>query len=178
MPRGSVVATVSVLVLLLGCGPSVQRMRPNNPLSGLSFQVAEFDVSEADIVSFDGSSAMFGIEVAQKIAEGLREAGVDAQVTPRESARLGKAIVRGKVTLVDGGSRALRYWIGFGAGATKFGVNGQVTDATGRVLGRFADERRSGFGMFGGDTETLLHRCVKSVGYDVANMITTGEYRQ
>ncbi len=31
--------------------------------------------------------------------------------------------------------------------------------------------------MFGGDTAALMHRCVDEVGDDVADVITTGNYR-
>ncbi len=86
-------------------------------------------------------------------------------------------IVEGQVTTIDGGSCALRYFISFGAGATRSGVRGKALRAGGQTLGEFTDERRSGFGMFGGDTETLMHRCVETVGYDIASMITTSEYK-
>jgi hypothetical protein len=172
------VAALLMLALVAGCGPSVEKIAPTSPISGLKTQVAEFDMSSVRVSSYEVATDAFGLEVAQKVAQALHEGGVDADTSPRGAPAMGKVMVEGQVTLIDGGSRALRYWVGFGAGATKFAVRGRVRTADGKVLGEFSDERRSGFGMFGGDTETLMHRCVESVAYDVANMIITGEYRQ
>jgi hypothetical protein len=132
----------------------------------------------AQVASYEEPTNGYGMEAAQQLAEALREAGVNAEAVPRGGSRGAAATVVGQVTKIDGGSRALRYWISFGAGATQFAVRGQVRRADGQVLGEFADERRSGWGMFGGDTATLMHRCVTEVGHDVANMITTGQYTQ
>lgn len=81
----------------------------------------------------------------------------------------GTLIVRGKVLTMDPGSRAARYWAGFGAGAARAEVSGEVVDAaTGKVLLRFKQERRSGVGVAGGDYVKLMQRNLRTIGEDVA----------
>jgi hypothetical protein len=71
---------------------------------------------------------------------------------------------------MDPGSRAARYWAGFGAGAARTKVEGELVDAaSGRVLLRFTQERRSGVGMAGGGYASLLRRNLEAIGEDVGN---------
>jgi len=46
----------------------------------------------------------------------------------------------------------------------------------GNRIGAFADERRSGWGMFGGSGENLLQRDLREVAEDVGEMVATGDY--
>ena len=72
----------------------------------------------------------------------------------------------------DPGSQAARYWGGFGAGAAKVGITGEIIDGrTNKVLVRFTQERRSGFGLFGGGYRELLARSMRQIGGDVAGLI-------
>ena len=49
------------------------------------------------------------------------------------------------------GSRAARYWAGFGAGSAWVKINGEIVDAkTGNALLRFAQQRVGAMGLFGG----------------------------
>lgn len=81
----------------------------------------------------------------------------------------GTLVVRTKVLTLDPGSRAARYWAGFGAGAARAEVSGEVVDAaTGKVLLRFKQERRSGVGVAGGDYVKLMQRNLRTIGEDVA----------
>src|SRR5213595_855565 len=59
-------------------------------------------------------------------------------------------VIRARLIKVDPGSQAARFWVGFGAGAVKIAMIGEIIDAaSGKVLVRFAQERRSSFGAFG-----------------------------
>jgi Domain of unknown function (DUF4410) len=81
-------------------------------------------------------------------------------------------VVRARITKSDPGSQAARYWGGFGAGAAKIGIAGEIVDGgSGKVLVRFAQERRSGFGLFGGGYRELLDRTMRQIGGDVAGLI-------
>jgi hypothetical protein len=81
-------------------------------------------------------------------------------------------IIRARLTKVDPGSQAARYW-GFGAGAVKIAMVGEIIDgASQKTLLRFAQERRSGFGMFGGGYATLFERTAHQIGGDVAGLIS------
>lgn len=80
--------------------------------------------------------------------------------------------IRGKIELMDPGSQAARYWVGFGAGASKTGISGEIVDAaTGEVLIRFEQERRSGVGSAGGDYEELFDRNLVQIGEDIAGLL-------
>jgi hypothetical protein len=108
----------------------------------------------------------------EKLIEGLRE-HVKVSVAGGEGAKdAGTLILRGKVTLMDPGSRAARYWASFGAGAARTEIECQIVDAaSGDVLVRFKQERRSGFGVGGGSYESVLTRNLKQLGEDVASIL-------
>jgi hypothetical protein len=81
-------------------------------------------------------------------------------------------VVRARLTKVDPGSQAARYFVGFGAGAVKIAMVGELIDgASGKVLVRFAQERRSGFGAFGGGYGALFERTARELGEDVGEVI-------
>jgi hypothetical protein len=81
----------------------------------------------------------------------------------------GTLIVRTKILNLDPGSKAARYWAGFGAGAARAEVSSEVVDAaTGKVLFRFKQERRSGVGVAGGDYVKLMQRNLRAIGEDMA----------
>jgi hypothetical protein len=108
---------------------------------------------------------------AGPFAEGLTgELGGKIAVSQGSGGKAGGTlIVRNKVLNLDPGSRAARYWAGFGAGAARAEVSGEVVDAaTGKVLLRFKQERRSGVGMAGGDYVKLMQRNLRTIGEDMA----------
>jgi hypothetical protein len=81
-------------------------------------------------------------------------------------------VVRARLTKVDPGSQAARYWGGFGAGAVKIELTGEIIDAASRkVLVGFKQERRSGFGMFGGGYGELFTRTARQIGGDIADLL-------
>lgn len=81
-------------------------------------------------------------------------------------------VIRGKVLKMDPGSKAARYWAGFGAGAASAKIEGELVDAkTNQVLARFTQERRSAAGAFGGDYQELMQRNLNAIGEDVAAII-------
>ena len=107
--------------------------------------------------------------------QGLR-GSVDPKVTLSEKAGKsdGTLVVRGKVLEMDPGSKAARYWAGFGAGAARTKIEGEIVDAhTGEVLARFTQERRSGVGVMGGDYQELMQRNLNAIGEDVAAILKT-----
>jgi hypothetical protein len=81
-------------------------------------------------------------------------------------------VVRARVTKLDPGSRAARYWASFGAGAVKIAMTGEIIDAsTKKTLVRFRQERRSGFGAFGGGYDELFTRTARQIGGDIAGLV-------
>lgn len=84
----------------------------------------------------------------------------------------GTLIIRARMTKLDPGSRAARYWAGFGAGAVKIQMVGEIVDGSSKkVLVRFKQERRSGFGAFGGGYEELFTRTARQIGGDIASLV-------
>src|SRR5205807_9806708 len=81
-------------------------------------------------------------------------------------------VIRARLTKVDPGSQAARYFIGFGAGAVKIAIVGEIIDrSSGKVLVRFAQERRSGFAAFGGGYGELFQRTARQLGGDIGELI-------
>src|SRR3954451_3362310 len=80
-------------------------------------------------------------------------------------------VIRARLTKVDPGSQAARVWVGFGAGAVKIAMIGEIVDAaSGKVLVRFAQERRSSFGALG-SYGPLFERTARELGEDVGTII-------
>jgi Domain of unknown function (DUF4410) len=80
-------------------------------------------------------------------------------------------VVRARLTKIDPGSQAARYFVGFGAGAVKIAIAGEIVDSSGKVLVRFAQERRSAFGAFGGGYGELFRRTAHQIGGDIGELI-------
>lgn len=111
---------------------------------------------------------------AEPFVAGLRDklGRTNMEVTPGKGGGAGTLVIRARITKSDPGSQAARYFGGFGAGAAKVGVSGEIIDGgSGKTLLRFAQERRSGVGMFGGGYRELLDRSLKQIGGDVAGLL-------
>jgi hypothetical protein len=81
-------------------------------------------------------------------------------------------VIVARLTKLDPGSQAARYFGSFGAGAVKVQMTGDIVDARSRkVLIRFKQERRSGFGMFGGGYGELFIRTARQIGGDIAGLL-------
>jgi len=168
------VAVISLVAVIAGCGGAKSR---HGATGGSKILVREFDMSGAQVTAYERATNGFGLEFAQALAKNLNESGFDADAVPRGAAvPTDVMLVHGDVVKIDGGNRALRYTVGFGAGAAEFRVRGKVVGQSGDTVGQFATSRRAGVGAFGGDTESLMHRCVESVADDVADMVASGKY--
>lgn len=110
-------------------------------------------------------------DVESPLIEGLRPElpGVAVERQGEEApAGDGVLLLRGRVVEMDPGSRAARYWASFGAGAARTKLEGELVDAaSGRVLLRFTQERRSGVGVGGGSYVNLLQRNLRAIGEDL-----------
>jgi hypothetical protein len=105
--------------------------------------------------------------LARGLEEELDSKTIDVEASDKKGA--GVLVVTGVVEAMNPGSKAARYWGGFGAGAAGTRLAIEVKDgATGAVLLRITQERRSGVGAFGGDYEELLNRNLEAIGADVA----------
>lgn len=88
-----------------------------------------------------------------------------------ESAPTGALIVEGKFVTLDPGSRAKRYFAGFGAGKSSVQVAGVVKDASGKTLATFEQRRIGAMGMGGGDSLGKLMADSRSIGEDIAKFL-------
>lgn len=103
--------------------------------------------------------------------KGVKKGVPDAAVAEAQPGGSRVLIVRGKVTLLEPGSRAKRMWVGYGAGASRAAITGEIVDGqSGEVLARFTQERRSGFDHFAGYEEIMV-RNVIAIGEDVGNLL-------
>jgi hypothetical protein len=171
---------------LIACGPKAPSVSTPGTASlgrlvrGSPIAVQAFAIADGAIVSYARPTDAFGPIVSEQIARELRDRGHDARAIatrPAGAASSGVLVV-GTITMLDGGSRALRYWVGFGAGAVKLGVTGEVIGSDGERIGTFREERWSAVGRFGGESQDLLEKCARTLGADIAEMIDTGDYRQ
>jgi hypothetical protein len=183
LPAGLAAVPGVALVLLAACGPKAPPVSTASvgPLvRGSQVTVEEFTVADDAILSYRGPRDALGLILAEQVARELRERGHDARAIAARAVAPASAPVRvvGRITMLDGGSRGLRYWVGFGAGAAKLGVAGDVIGAGGARVGTFSDERWSAVGRFGGASQDLLEKCARTLGADIAEMIDTGEYRR
>jgi hypothetical protein len=80
-------------------------------------------------------------------------------------------VLSGKFTEVDPGSRAKRYFVGFGSGKSGVTVEGSVSDAKGATLVTFQQRRVGVMGAFGGDSLKKLTADTKDIGEDLAKFL-------
>lgn len=79
----------------------------------------------------------------------------------------------GVITRLGAGNRALRYMVGFGAGASKAQIETRLVDAeSGRLVVATADRREASFGIFGGDSEEHLREAFSDMARDYARMLS------
>jgi hypothetical protein len=139
------------------------------------FDTSATPLPEASDNSYEPARRVLA-QVANSFVEGFSEALPKPQAAVVEAGKEagpGTLVVRGKVTTMDPGSKAARYWGGFGAGAARTEISGEVVDGgSGKVLLRFLQERRSGWGLFGGDYEKLMNRNLRAIGGDLAGTLT------
>jgi len=175
----ALLCAASFLVACAGqSGPSGPQQAESSRfrLSGQAISVLEFSLARA-MVTYNAPYDTFGLAIAEEIAAELRKRGHQAEAVPAGGEVKGSILVMGDVERIDAGSRSTRYFVGFGAGSAKFGVDGSVKEAQGGEVATFSDERWSGFGVFGGSSTSLVRKCLRAVGQDVAKMIDTGQYR-
>jgi len=81
--------------------------------------------------------------------------------------------LEGTISRLAPGSRALRYFVGFGAGRSKAQAEMRFVDAqSGQVVMVTADRRVAAYGVFGGDSEDHLKESFGDMARDLARFLT------
>lgn len=112
--------------------------------------------------------------LADALVAAVKEQGgfKGAQVAGGDSAGDDALIVEGEFTELDPGSRAKRYFVGFGAGKAAVAVAGTVKDTKGTLLANFKQRRVASMGVAGGDSVKKMTDDCKSIGEDIAKFLS------
>jgi len=112
---------------------------------------------------------LLSASISVKLKESKRFGGVSTDVASASTPN--SITVDGKFLTINPGSRAKRYWVGFGAGRSGVYVAGRVLDSHGNVLAEFQQGRHSGIGTYGGSYVKFLTDDVEDIGEDIANFL-------
>jgi hypothetical protein len=143
--------------------------------------VRPFSATDADIVNGEKKEETKKMQVdapkmiADELAAKLKEFGGFASISVLEAGATPPAdaiVVEGKFTEMDPGSRAKRYFVGYGAGKSAVTAEGAVKSADGTVLATFTQRRVGTMGVGGGDSMKKLTSDTKSIGEDVAKFLS------
>jgi len=113
--------------------------------------------------------------LAEALVASLKEAGSfkGANVAGSEAGDAANTlVVEGTFTEMDPGSRAKRYFVGFGAGKAAVAVSGTVKDGNGTLLATFKQRRVGAMGVAGGDSVKKMTDDCKSIGEDIAKFLS------
>ena len=154
--------------------------------TNLTVLVRPFDASAADL----GTGAKDGKETRQQEAQTMKSEGPRVLAErlvatleksgPFKAVRVMKAdeavpegawVIEGKFVTIDPGSRAKRYFAGFGAGKSSVTVTGAVKDSSGREAAVFEQRRIGTMGMGGGDSLGKLMSDSRNIGEDIAKFL-------
>ncbi len=122
-------------------------------------------------------AALFPVALQSEMVARLRATGLfdrvvnlsETQFSPGDQPALR---LEGTITKLDPGSRALRYMVGFGAGAAKAQAETRLIDVqTGNVMVVTADRREAYFGIFGGDSEDHMREALSDMARDYARFM-------
>ena len=97
---------------------------------------------------------------------------VEAQSSTAPATSGNVLLVRVKITELNPGSQAARYWVGFGAGASTSAFQGEVADSTnGQALVKFQNAKNRSMGAFGGGYTELLTDQIVTAGQDIGVLL-------
>ena len=164
----------------------IQLFVPKLERTDIPVVMVAFDASAADL----GTGGKDGKDARQQEAQTMQNEGprvlgerfvatlqelgpykVVRTLKPGEAKPDDALIVEGKFLTLDPGSRAKRYFAGFGAGKSSVKVSGSVKDAAGRTLATFEQRRIGTMGMGGGDSLGKLLSDSRSIGDDIGKFL-------
>ena len=143
--------------------------------------IRPFSATDADIVNGDKKDETKKMQVtAPDILDGvfvskLKAMGPFTDVSALAAGATppaGSMVVEGKFTEMDPGSRAKRYFVGYGAGKSGVMVEGKVRSSEGTLLATFEQRRVGVIGVAGGDSLDKLTDDTKAIGEDIAKFLS------
>jgi len=153
--------------------------------AGVDVFIRPFSTDGVDLGTGGSGGKESRVEAAEKLkaaAPGLLSASISLKL--KESKRFGaistdanapptpnSIVIDGKFLTINPGSRAKRYWVGFGAGRSGVYVSGRVLDGQGKLLAEFQQGRHSGIGSYGGSYVKFLTDDVEDIGEDIAGFL-------
>jgi hypothetical protein len=143
--------------------------------------IRSFSASDADIVSGEKKDETKTMQadgprmLGERFVAKLKEAGKFQEVSLLETGADVPAdalVVDGKFTELDPGSRAKRYFVGFGAGKSAVAVDGTLKAADGTLLATFVQRRIGVMGAAGGDSLGKMTSDARDIGEDLAKFVS------
>jgi len=142
--------------------------------------VRPFSAADSDIVRGEKKDETKTLQadgprlLADRLVARLKEAATFTEVSLSQGPTPDDALlVEGKFVELDPGSRAKRYFAGFGAGKSAVTVIGTVRSSDGTLLATFEQRRVGVMGAFGGDSIGKMTSDAKSIGEDIALFLTS-----
>jgi hypothetical protein len=146
--------------------------------------VEAFTVTDKNVSGEDDkqSAQVMPVYLQAKLITEIRAAGLFEQVlTPEEASSPSdqeKALkLQGQITEVSGGSRGLRFWIGFGAGRSRVQIETRLVDATSTTPLLVTADRRIGVMSeamsldYGGSSRDLLEQTFSDMARDFVRFL-------
>lgn len=153
----------------------------DKPPASAQAVIRRFSATDEDIVNGEKKDETKTMQadgprlLAERFVAKLKELGPFTDVSMLEPGAAPPSValvVEGKFIELDPGSRAKRYFAGFGAGKSAVAVSGSVKTADGMLLAAFEHRRIGVMGMGGGDSLGKLTSDTKSLGEDVAKFLS------
>jgi hypothetical protein len=128
----------------------------------------ESRVEAASIMKESAPGVLAGaVKAAAAEGETFAKVLVDAAARPPRDG----VVLEGRFVRIDPGSRAKRFFVGFGAGVSGVAVAGRLVAADGTILATFEHARHSGLGMYGGEYVKFLTDDARDVGTDIGTFL-------
>ena len=155
-----------------------------DPPGAAPIVVELFDAGQADLGTGAEGGKAKRVEIAKMMqADGprllahslvaeLKDKGFsDVRLASAGDAPDGAVVIQGWFSILDPGSKAKRFWAGFGAGKGSVEVEGSVTTVSGDLLAKFRQKRITVIGVVGGNYRKKMTSDCKSLGEDIADFL-------
>jgi hypothetical protein len=156
---------LGLCLLLAGCITTATTVETQKPIQ--SFKASTAQISEAT------STLQVPSEVHARFGQFLND-----ELYSKHDFQPGSGMkIIWSFSEFDEGSRALRYFVGFGAGKGKIAVHATFLDQKGQVIGAVDGFGTVVMGAFGGSYDSALRECAYEVARYATDNFLVGEQR-